>query len=384
MAPAARDPRIDGHGSLEARGEEIFRREQCGRCHTVFDAPAERGPSPPPAARRPAPFDSRVGPDLGVEGHRRSDDWHAAHLYAPDVLVPGSRMPASRHLFLPASALPPRLDEDGRALVAWLQGLGRGRRDIHAEFRSVEPAIPKPLDVPRPARIDRGRALYASWCVPCHGEAGNGAGPAAALLARPPRDLTRGLFRFRSNLPGEPSDDADLFRMLTLGTGIGAAMPSFAFLDPEERWALVLFVKDFAPSTRGDGLEVRPEAAATPGAAPSAAVAEGGRLYAAWGCAACHGDQGEGKALDDRQRILRAPGQEETVVRSSDLRHACARRGGGSAAAFERGLRFGVGATMPSFAEVLEREPGGAQAILAWLESNSAVTSKGPKASGRP
>ena len=364
-----RAPQADVRGSLEARGEAIFRREQCGRCHTVFDVPAERGPSPPPAARRPAPFDSRVGPDLGLEGHRRSDDWHAAHLYAPDILVPGTRMPASRHLFLPGSALPPRLDEDGRALVAWLQGLGRGRRDIHAEFRSAEPAIPEPEDVPRPARLEQGRALYATWCVPCHGEAGNGAGPAAALLERPARDLTRGLVLFRSKPLAEPADDADLYRMLTLGTGTGAAMPSFAFLEAGERWSLVQFVKELAPATRGAGLRVGAGETAAPVArAGKAAVAEGARLYAAWGCAACHGETGG----------------EETVVRASDLRHACRRRGGASPAAFERALRYGVGATMPSFAEVLDREPGGAQAILAWLESADAATSRAPATSDRP
>ena len=335
---------------------------------------------------RPAPFDSRVGPDLGLEGHRRSDDWHAAHLYAPDVLVPGTRMPASRHLFLPGSALPPRLDEDGRALVAWLQGLGRGGRDIQAEFRSSEPSIPKPGDIPRPRRMEQGRLLYAAWCVPCHGEAGDGAGPAAALLEVPPRDLTRGSFRFRSKPLGEPADDADLFRTLTLGTGIGAAMPSFAFLDPEERWALVLFVKDLAPSTRGSALRIEsPAPAPGPSArADAEAVALGARLYAAWGCAACHGAQGEGKTLDPRERIAHVTGDDEPVVRASDLRHACARRGGGSAAAFERALRFGVGGTMPSFAEVLGREPAGARAILAWLESGNGATSKGPAGSDRP
>jgi mono/diheme cytochrome c family protein len=367
----------------------VFQREQCARCHTLFDVPAAGGAAAPSPPRLPGALDSRVGPDLGLEGHRRSDDWHAAHLYAPEVVVPGSRMPASRHLFLPGGSLPPRLNDEGRALVAWLQGLGRARRDLYAELRASEPAIPAPRSTPRASRRDQGRRLYVLWCVPCHGESGNGRGPAASLLALPPRDLSAGRFRFRAGPGGGPADDADLFRLISLGTGTGAAMPSFAFLDPEERWSLVLFVRELAPATAdadlrwsaaptSDGPGTEPRAQA--GRAPTAgAIAEGARLYAAWGCAACHGPEGAGKPFDDRA----TRGEGEPVVWASDLRHACARRAGGSAAAFERALRWGVGSAMPSFAAVLDREPDGARAVLAWLEAPDATAPR-PAGSGPP
>jgi mono/diheme cytochrome c family protein len=295
-------------------------------------------------------------------------------------------MPASRHLFAPGDSLPPQLNEDGRALVAWLQGLGRARRDRYAEFRAAEPAIAAPRPAAAAARREQGRLLYDLWCVPCHGEAGDGRGPAASLLAPPPRDLTSGRFRFRTTGP-EPADDDDLYRLLTLGTGTGAAMPSFAFLDPEERWSLVLVVRDFAPKTRGADLRRRSSAPAPPpgpGAAETAGeaaslAARGAGLFAAWGCAACHGPAGEGKPYDDRA----TRGDGEPVVRASDLRHACARRGGGSAAAFDQAVRWGVGTAMPSFAAGLDREPDGARAILAWLEA-SGVKAPPPAGSDRP
>jgi mono/diheme cytochrome c family protein len=359
------------------RGGVVFEREQCGRCHTLFDRPAATGAPVPPAPRLPGALDSRVGPDLGLEGHRRRDDWHAAHLYAPDVLVPGTRMPASRHLFAPGGSLPPQLNDDGRALVSWLQGLGRARRDLSAEFRTAEPEIPAPGDLSLEARRDHGRGLYGLWCVPCHGEAGDGRGPAAALLAVPPRDLTAGRFRFKTTGAGQPADDADLFRLLTLGTGTGAAMPSFAFLGPEDRWSLVVAVRAFAASRGGD-LQGRSAPAGAPAPGPAVDPARGAGLYAAWGCPACHGAAGEGKAFDDAA----TRGNGEPVVRASDLRHACARRGGGSAAAFERALRFGVGAAMPSFAAVLDRDPDGARAILAWLDRGT--TAPPAAASDRP
>jgi mono/diheme cytochrome c family protein len=383
---------------MRAEGETIFRREQCDRCHTVFDVPAADGPTPLPAARLPQPSDSRVGPDLGLEGHRRSDDWHAAHLYAPDVLVPGSRMPASRHLFVTGGSLPPRLNDDGRALVAWLQGLGRARRDVWSEFRSQDPPVPVPAAVARAARRERGAALYAAWCVPCHGVQGDGRGPAAALLVVPPRDLTRAEFRFRSTPLGTPAADADLFRVLTLGSGIGAAMPSFTFLDAEDRWALVQAVRTFAPATRDAELDVTPAPApggagappgdpsgsaapAGAGAASGAGAALGARLYAAWGCAACHGAEGEGKRIDERDRQGDAP---EPVVWASDLRHPCGRRAGGSVAAFERALRLGVGPVMPAFAAVLDREPQAIPALLAWLVSRASETGTAERPAASP
>lgn len=42
-----------------------------------------------------------------------------------------------------------------------------------------------------PERQVSGRALYEAYCLGCHGSAGQGDGPAAAGLARPPADLTR-------------------------------------------------------------------------------------------------------------------------------------------------------------------------------------------------
>lgn len=42
-----------------------------------------------------------------------------------------------------------------------------------------------------PERPLSGRALYEAYCRDCHGDAGQGDGPAAAGLAHPPADLTR-------------------------------------------------------------------------------------------------------------------------------------------------------------------------------------------------
>jgi mono/diheme cytochrome c family protein len=364
-------------------GEEVYRSEHCDRCHTTRDAPPASGTAALPVSALPELFDSRVGPDLGLEGHRRSDDWQYAHLYAPDVLVPGSRMPSSRHLFEPGPALPPRPKPEAVRLVAWLQALGRARRDVWAEFRSREPPIPEPPRDDAKALDEAGARLYSRHCVMCHGEAGDGCGEAAALLRFPPRDLRRGDFHFRSVPIDLGASDVDLFRVVTLGTGTGAAMPSFAHLPAADRWALVHRVRALAaPAAEGAApsqgrAEGARQAPAAPSPAPNVAD-EGGQqgpsgedtrpageqIWTAWGCGVCHGVRGGGGSL----------------TLGSDLRHACTRRGGGSAQAFERALRFGVGTTMPSFAAELEDRPEAARALLAWLEADEKRRATTPEA----
>lgn len=370
--PPGLGPEIEP-GPEERMGEEVYRSEHCDRCHTTRDAPPVSGTAALPVPALPELFDSRVGPDLGLEGHRRSDDWQYAHLYAPDVLVPGSRMPSSRHLFEAGPALPPRPKPEAVRLVAWLQALGRGRRDVWAEFRSREPLIPEPPRDDARALDEAGARLYSRHCVMCHGEAGDGGGAAAALLRFPPRDLRRGDFHFRSVPIALGASDVDLFRVVTLGTGAGAAMPSFAHLPAADRWALVHRVRAFAaPAAKGAATAPTPgEPAFKAPAAPSPAANAAGeaaprgpsgedtrpageQIWSAWGCGICHGARGAGGS----------------VTLGSDLRHACTRRGGGSVQAFERALRFGVGTTMPSFAAELEERPEAPRALLAWLEAD--------------
>ncbi|MDA1266149.1 MAG: hypothetical protein O2816_13795, partial [Planctomycetota bacterium] len=52
------------------------------------------------------------------------------------------------------------------------------------------------LETPALARnLDRARGLYRDHCALCHGDRGEGDGPAAALLHPPARDFTLGFFR---------------------------------------------------------------------------------------------------------------------------------------------------------------------------------------------
>lgn len=247
--------------------------------------------------------------------------------------MPGSRMPASRHLFRPDGGIPAPTRE-ARDLVAYLQALGRGRRDVWAEWRGREVQVPAPPPVDGTLAA-RGRELYRRHCAACHGEAGDGRGGAAAFFTIAPRDLT-------AAPSGRNPADADRYRTITLGSGTGAAMPSFYWLDERDRWALVLAVKRLSPGLRTAGLAPETQAgtevmpAGDRGSDEERQVA-GRTLWNDLGCAACHGGAGEG-----------APGS------GPGLTHACAMRFGASSEALDRSIRRGAGTTMPSYAEALQ------------------------------
>jgi mono/diheme cytochrome c family protein len=84
-----------------------------------------------------------------------------------------------------------------------------------------------------PARIEAGKALYAKNCLPCHGEKGDGKGPAGKMMKPQPRDFREGKF-----VNGDKPEN--IFK--TIGEGLpGTAMAKFKFTD-EERSSLAHYV----------------------------------------------------------------------------------------------------------------------------------------------
>ncbi|HLL21608.1 MAG TPA: hypothetical protein VK427_05730, partial [Kofleriaceae bacterium] len=55
-----------------------------------------------------------------------------------------------------------------------------------------------------------GWPLYDKLCLPCHGEAGDGRGPAATYTNPLPRDFTKGEYAWRSTPLGSAPTDDDL------------------------------------------------------------------------------------------------------------------------------------------------------------------------------
>jgi len=112
-----------------------------------------------------------------------------------------------------------------------------------------EPDLPVEFHLTNPVRrapevMERAELLFRRNCLPCHGKAGHGDGPASVSLNPKPRDLRS------PDLQNQT--DAFLFYRLTEGK-MRTAMPSFGTsLNPQDRWALVHLVRKIGEEARKD------------------------------------------------------------------------------------------------------------------------------------
>ena len=80
------------------------------------------------------------------------------------------------------------------------------------------------------ADLAKGKETFKMYCETCHGASGKGDGPGAAGLQPPPRDFTKGEFKFDADKNGKVGEDADLKLVIKKGPGAfgGAAfMPAW-------------------------------------------------------------------------------------------------------------------------------------------------------------
>ncbi|MBK8252646.1 MAG: c-type cytochrome [Polyangiaceae bacterium] len=135
--------------------------------------------------------------------------------------------------------------------------------------------------------LARGRASYNDYCAGCHGEKGDGEGPAAKFLKPKPRDFRKGKVKFASVAAGEMPTDDDLIRTIQRGLH-GTSMPSWRLLPKDEILDIIQYVKTFTPNRKAPGGMI-----AIPAdpwlKAPEKGVAEGEKLYHGLAnCNSCH------------------------------------------------------------------------------------------------
>lgn len=117
---------------------------------------------------------------------------------------------------------------DPAAVAALARGLGA----------KLLESYPVPLSPKTAPDLARGATQYATLCAGCHGAGGHGDGPLAAGMDPAPVDFTDlGRARERSVFA--------LYQVISQGLD-GTAMPSFAHLPDDERWALAFVVGQFA------------------------------------------------------------------------------------------------------------------------------------------
>lgn len=96
-------------------------------------------------------------------------------------------------------------------------------------------AAGKELKNPSPrskAVFSQGKTLYNSYCIVCHGKGGEGDGSVVPKYPRPPSLISEKIRDY---------PDGSIFHVITMGQNL---MPSYADrLDPEERWAVVHYLR---------------------------------------------------------------------------------------------------------------------------------------------
>ena len=201
-----------------------------------------------------------------------------------------------------------------------------------------------------PQDVEVGRTAYVQSCARCHGATAHGDGLDAKRFYPRPRDLTTGVYKFRSTASGTPPSDDDLFRTISHGLP-GSNMPDWQHLDEPVRWHLVDYLKSLSPIFQ----QTQPmpvTVAADPGPA-RAERAKGKGLYESLGCAACHGPSGRANGPSAAGLV----DDWGMPVRPADLTKAWAYRGGSDPRSIMLRVLTGIdGAGMPSYAEALSSE----------------------------
>jgi mono/diheme cytochrome c family protein len=134
------------------------------------------------------------------------------------------------------NAIAPGVPVDSAALVS----------DIPYQTpRTTPPVDVKAVAAPTNDLTSRGREVYRANCSSCHGDNGSGDGPAGAVLVPRPRNLhamegwTNG------------AKVSTIYRTLQEGI-VRNGMPSFSYLSPQDRFALVHFVRSLHPRPPAD------------------------------------------------------------------------------------------------------------------------------------
>src|SRR3989338_8993841 len=203
-------------------------------------------------------------------------------------------------------------------------------------------ALPTAKPSPTPQVVEMGRQLYTKQCAVCHGPKGAGDGQAAYLLYPKPRDFTQNEFRLVSTNSMQATDE-DLFLTITRGMP-GSAMPSWETMTPEQRWALVYYVRHLTgvsePIDPASIIHIPPETLKT-----SEGIARGLEIFAQ-ACARLRGAQGRG----DGQQIM--TDNAGFPIKPRDLTAGIFKGSSESNDLFDRIVAGVPGSPMPSYAGV--------------------------------
>jgi DMSO reductase family type II enzyme heme b subunit len=193
-----------------------------------------------------------------------------------------------------------------------------------------------------------GKAVYERKCALCHGDKGDGRGPAAELLDPRPRDFTTGVYKIRTTASKAPTDQ-DLFNVITRGMP-GTFMPGWDVLPEKDRWNLVAYLKTFAPDRFKEApkkQELPKEVASSP-----ESIKRGKEMFEAIECNKCHGAEGraDGPSRPELKDEWGHP------IKPANLTKRWNFRGGATRLDIATRLATGIlGTPMPTFIDSVEK-----------------------------
>ncbi len=135
--------------------------------------------------------------------------------------------------------------------------------------------------------LNQGREDYVQYCYACHGMKGDGRGPAAPYYRPPPRDLTKGLYKFGGVVDGLPHDE-DFVRIIRHGL---KGTPMLAWDIPDvELYPIIQYIKTFSDAWQEEQPGTRiPVDTDTWKGKEKAAILRGQKIYHGLAtCQQCH------------------------------------------------------------------------------------------------
>lgn len=142
--------------------------------------------------------------------------------------------------------------------------------------------------------------IYMRRCAHCHGEEGDGEGPAAKFMYPLPRDFTLGVFKYKTTHADDefPSDN-DLRKTIRDGLP-GTSMPAWkSILSDVEIDGLIKKIKQFGEWGEED-IQLRPIKKGTIVASSPESIARGEKLFVK-ACVQCHGNKGRGNITSGKK-----------------------------------------------------------------------------------
>lgn len=194
--------------------------------------------------------------------------------------------------------------EELQSLTAYVQKLGTNRGKWRDLFEPQTVSVTQVAMQKSEDWIEFGQEVYERRCAACHGDEGDGNGPAATFMVdNRPRNFTQGVYKFRSTPSDSLPTDGDLMRTLTQGIR-GTSMPSWHMLSEKARMAVIQYIKYRLSVDKTDPEdpyylfeEEEPSAPlhiARPPEPTEDLLATGKRIWEEAQCLECHGVEGAG------------------------------------------------------------------------------------------